>query len=79
VTAKVACILFKPEGVVAVTEEGLSRVAIAFYFRDIRGFGGELGDKVEAILGRNVFMGDLKRITHLINLFVILNNLLSRL
>lgn len=51
--AKLACKLNKPNGVTVLTRNGFLRVSPNVSFREITGFGGDLGKDIAAIFGEN--------------------------
>jgi len=59
VISKIACKLYKPEGVVILTKGGLPRVSAEFNYREIPGLGGSLGDRISKLFGNNLTMSEL--------------------
>jgi nucleotidyltransferase/DNA polymerase involved in DNA repair len=49
--AKVACKLNKPDAVTCLTKKGFFRVANRIQFRDVTGFGSDLGEELQSIYG----------------------------
>jgi nucleotidyltransferase/DNA polymerase involved in DNA repair len=49
--AKVACKLNKPDAVTCLTKKGFFRISNRILFRDVTGFGGDLGEELQSIYG----------------------------
>lgn len=57
--AKLACKSHKPCGVTALTRGGFNRISASVPFRDVPGFGGDLGVDVKQVFG-GIFVNQLR-------------------